>query len=551
MTKRIFRSICFACFVVLLAAVLLLGQSLYGYFAKMQQDRLRTLTQIAAESAAAEGDLFFARWQNDDWRLTWIDADGTVLYDSERDAAQMENHASREEVQAALKEGFGESSRFSDTLMEYSLYSAAKLPDGTILRLSLRQSSIFALLGGVALPLAIIFVFAGFLSVFLAVRLSRRIVKPLNALDLEHPSQNSVYEELSPLLRRIESQQEQLKSQHEELQRRKNEWDILISGMEEGLLLVNREGALISVNPAALRILGAGISCVGQPAQSIMSRDELVTLLKDALAGRAGQRILTIGDGIYQADANPVKSEGGTAGAVLCLFDRSRQEKIDQLRREFSANVSHELKTPLHIISGCAELLSGGMVKPEDVSSFSDKIYTEAGRMIRLVDDVISLSHLDEGAGDMQREDVDLLTLCKTAVQDLQPAANALKVQLSVKGERAVLTGVPRLLYSIVYNLCDNAIKYNRPGGKVRITVQTEATQTILCVRDTGIGIPADQQTRIFERFYRVDKSRSKAVGGTGLGLSIVKHAALVHGARIDLKSKVNEGTEITVRFPR
>lgn len=450
MTKRIFRSICFVAIAVFLSALILIMGALYGYFSHVQQRQLQMQLELAAQGVTNEGAAYFDDLKVRDYRITWIAEDGAVLFDSDAHSADMENHLEREEIREALAGGYGESRRYSVTLMDRFLYAAQRLPNGTVLRLSIAQSSILTLVLGMAQPICLVFLLAVILSIVLAIRLSKSIVHPLNEMDLDHPLPNDSYEELAPFLRRIDSQQRQL----------------------------NRQKATLEEQ-------------------------------------------------------------------------RSELEKAETVRREFTANVSHELKTPLHSISGYAELLKDGMVKSEDIVPFAGKIHAEAQRMVQLVEDIISLSHLDEGADDMQWTRVDLYELTGKAINSLEAEAEAMAVSVKLRGEHITLYGIPQLLYSIVHNLCDNAIKYNKSGGEVEVSLIAEAEcSAVLCVSDTGVGIPAGEQERVFERFYRVDKSHSKEVGGTGLGLSIVKHAAMIHHATLHVDSTVGEGTTITVCFP-
>lgn len=551
MTKRIFRSICLVALTVLFASVALIMGVLYGYFSDVLQAQLKMQTNLAAQGVTNEGVSYFDGLAIKNYRITWIDRDGSVLYDSESDTAEMENHLEREEVMQAVLKGYGESRRYSATLMESSFYSAQKLADGTILRLSITQNSMLLLLLRMVQPLCIIFAVAMILSVFLAKQISQKIVKPLNKIDLDHPLSNEGYDELSPFLRRIDSQQKQLSAQKAELVQKKDELNTIIGSMNEGMILLNPKGKIISINLAAQRLLDAGDDCIGADMLSLSRNLDLQEILGGALRGEQGERIIGLHGESYQVDADPITSDHVVKGAVLFFFNVTEKERAEQIRREFTANVSHELKTPLHSISGYAELLKNDMVKENDKIPFAGKIYDEAQRMIRLVEDIISLSHLDEGAGDMQRENVDLYEVTRKAVQSLEPQADAASVTLEVSGATAVLNGIAQLLYSMVYNLCDNAIKYNHKDGKVIIKVQNESSQVTLSVQDTGIGIAPEHQERIFERFYRVDKSHSKAVGGTGLGLSIVKHAAKIHHAKIDVKSISGKGTTIIVTFPK
>lgn len=550
MTKRIFRSICLVAISVFVASVFLFMGVLYDYFSGVQQTQLQMQTSLAAQGVAHEGTDYLKGLDSGTYRITWIDTDGTVLFDSCSDLSEMENHLQREEVKAALANGTGESARYSKTLLERSLYCAKRLPDGTVIRLSVAQHTPVTLFLGMTQPICLIFAAALVLSLILASRLSKNIVKPLNELDLDNPLNNNQYDELSPLLRRLSMQQRQIKHQSDELLQKQREFDAVTNGMAEGIVLLNSKRVILSINPAAQRLLDTGPSCVGKFLLSVNRSPELQELLHKAGNGKHAETVLPLFGGNYQLDASPILSCGRVSGMVLLLLDVTEKEKAEQMRREFTANVSHELKTPLQTISGCAELMSNGMVKPEDMSRFSSQIYGEAQRMIHLVEDIIRLSHLDEGAGDLKREPVDLNVIAQETVQRLLPAAAAANVTLSLDGEACILSGIPQLLQGIVYNLCDNAIKYNRPGGKVTVSVKNEPQNVCLTVSDTGIGIPAEHQERIFERFYRVDKSHSKAIGGTGLGLSIVKHSARLHGAVISLQSEPDKGTTITVRFP-
>lgn len=551
MTKRIFRSICFVALTVFLASIVLIMGVLYEYFSNVEQAQLKMQTSLAAQGVMNEGIAYFDGLKVTDYRISWIDMNGNVLYDSKSDIAEMENHLEREEVQQAIIKGYGESMRYSVTLTERSLYCAQKLENGTILRLSISQRSIFTLLLGMVQPVCIVFLIALIVSVALAIQVSKKIVKPLNEIDLDNPLSNEGYDELSPFLRRIDSQQKQLRAQKAELLQKQNELDTIIGSMNEGMILINPRGKIISINLAAEKLLGGGKDCVGMDMLSLSRNLDIQEILGNALQGAQGERIIELHGESYQIDANPITSENSVKGAALFFFNVTEKEKAEQIRREFTANVSHELKTPLHSISGYAELLKNDMVKEEDKIPFAGKIYDEAQRMMRLVEDIISLSHLDEGAEDMQCEDIDLYELAGKAIQSLEPEAGASGVTLELLGTHAVLNGITRLLYSIIYNLCDNAIKYNYENGKVIVTTQNRDSEVILSVEDTGIGIAPEHQERIFERFYRVDKSHSKAVGGTGLGLSIVKHAAKIHNAKIEVKSISAKGTTVIVTIPK
>ena len=549
MTKRIFRSICLVALTVFLASVILIMGVLYEYFTSVGQEQLKMQTNLAAQGVMHEGLLYFQDLKVTNYRITWIDWEGNVLYDSMSDTTKMENHLEREEVQQAIAKGYGESRRYSATLLERSLYSAQRLTDGTILRLSISQMSVLTLLMGMAQSICIIFAIALILSTVLAVRISKRIVKPLNQINLDEPLSNEGYDELSPLLLRIDSQQRQLRRQKEELVQKENELNTIIGSMNEGIVLLNQKGKIITINTAARKLLDLGIVCTDAYLLPLCQNTALQEIVSQALQGRKIEKTLSLHGESYQVDASPVISEDSVRGAAFLFFNVTEKEKAEQIRREFTANVSHELKTPLHSISGYAELLKNDMVKENDRIPFAGKIYDEAQRMIRLVEDIISLSHLDEGAQDERWEAVDLHGLAQKVMQSLEHQAESAGVGLELSGETVFVHGIPQLLYSMLYNLCDNAIKYNYKNGKVCIKTEQEGNAIRLSVTDTGIGIAPEHQERIFERFYRVDKSHSKAVGGTGLGLSIVKHAARIHDARITVSSSARTGTTIVVTW--
>lgn len=550
MTKRIFRSIFAVAAVVLLASFVLITGVLYEYFSNKQMDQLNMQTHLAAQGVESAGADYFNDMEDiDGCRITWIAADGTVLFDSQAQQSGMENHADREEVQQALKTGHGESMRYSTTLMERQLYSADRLPDGTVVRISDMQYTPLTLILGMIQPVIIIALLALLLSLFLASRMSKRIVKPLNELSLDNADKIETYPELEPLTDKLRSQQNQLREQETELRRRRDEFEAATGNMTEGLVLLNEQGSVLSINRSATHILDISRYCIGKDICAVSAVPQLRELSEKALGGEHCEAHACLGGVSYRLYASPVTSGDKVTGAVLLMLDTTEKEQAEQLRREFSANVSHELKSPLHTISGCAELLANGIVKPEDVPHFLSQIQSEAKRMIALIEDIIKLSHLDEGAEDMQREDVDLLAVARRQADNLSQAAESAQVSLSVSGESAVVNGIPQLLDAIVHNLCENAIKYNHPGGFVKVNVRREGGSALLTVEDNGIGIPPEQQERIFERFYRVDKSHSKEVGGTGLGLSIVKHAAALHNAKINVVSAPGKGTVITVSF--
>ena len=550
MTKRIFRSIFLVAILVFLASLVLIMGLLYPYYSGVQRDQLKNQTLLAAQAASHEGMAYFSGLDIPNCRITWVDADGTVLYDNRSEAGTMENHLQREEIREALETGYGESTRQSATLTESSFYSAKRLPDGTVLRLSTAEISLLNLLLGMAQPICIVITVALVLSALLASRLSKRIINPLNHLNLDDPTAGCPYKELMPLLLRLEGQQHQLRSQAAALDRKQTEFDTITASMSEGLVLLDSRCVILTMNPAARRLLGLSRRNIGTDILAYDRNLGIQPLLLQALDGHRAETVISLSGGQYQMDASPVTYDGTVTGIALLLFDVTQKIQAEQLRREFTANVSHELKTPLQSISGYAELMAQGIVAPKDMVPFSEKIHTEAQRMIRLVEDIIRLSRLDEDAERIDRTPVDLLEKAKEVTDALADHAQQAQAELKLEGTSVTLDSIPELIAGIMTNLCNNAIKYNRPGGSVTVRVGKIDAHAFLEVADTGIGIPMEHQSRIFERFYRVDKSRSKAVGGTGLGLSIVKHAVQVLDGKIDLQSAPGEGTTITVTFP-
>lgn len=549
MTKRIFRSIWLVALAVFLASLALIMGLMYTYFSEVQRNQLRTQTQLVAQGATHEGLKYFSGLEIADCRITWIDTDGTVLYDNRSESTQMENHLEREEIREALETGHGESERYSATLLQRSLYCTQRLDDGTVLRLSTSQSSVLNLLLGVAQPICLVIAIALLLSAVLAHSLSRRIVDPLNRLDLDHPLTDNCYEEIKPLLRRIDAQQRELRCHATALARKENEFIAVTDSMSEGLVLLGSNCTILTMNSAARRLLNLSHRSIGT---DILSYDKnLADLLIQALEGKRAEKIIPLSGCDYQVDANPVITDEAVTGVVLLLFDVTEKLRSEQMRREFTANVSHELKTPLQSISGYAELISRGIARPEDMGRFSEQIHTEAQRMIRLVEDIIRLSQLDEGSVQTSYEVVDLYSLAQQVLDALSGEASRAQVTLHLEGNAASLRSIPAMLTAVLTNLCDNAIKYNRAGGTVTVCVGQSDGCVWFSVADTGIGIPPEHHGRIFERFYRVDKSHSKAVGGTGLGLSIVKHTVLSLGGKIALQSSPGVGSTFTVRFPQ
>lgn len=482
-------------------------------------------------------------------RVTWIDADGTVLFDNYADTSTMDNHLDRREVADAIENGTGFASRYSGTLSVKTEYYARKLEDSTILRIAVDHTSVFQLLYRLLLPLIGVLGLLVFLAAVLSGRIAKQAVRPINDIDLDHMEDTEPYEELSPLLTKISSQSRRIEEQVEQLQRQRREFEAITENMSEGFLIVDSHTNLLSYNSSAKRMLGVENLPEHETVLAINRSSGFRGVLEKALAGRHSQTIFQYKERQYQFLANPVRQRGQIVGAVILLMDVTERMEQEAMRREFTANVSHELKTPLQSISGYSELLMRGMAKKEDIQPFAQRIYGETQRLIQLVEDIINLSRLDEGNGYLWKT-ADLYQIASEVTGSLEHFAGEKDVVLCLEGEHAQLRGVPELLRGIVYNLTDNAIKYNKPGGNVTVSVTRQDASVVLAVRDTGIGIPEEDRDRIFERFYRVDKSRSKEVGGTGLGLSIVKHAVLLHKASIDVASQPGAGTCVQVRFP-
>ena len=550
MTKKIFHSILLVAGAVLLASLLFIMGCLYEYFGSVEKKQLRDELELASVAVERGGEDYLSSISSERYRLTWIAPDGTVLYDTVTDAESLENHADREEVREALAGGEGESSRYSSTILQKTMYCARGLTDGSVLRISISRATAGVLLIGMVQPILIVVIVALILSAVLARRLSRRIVRPLNELDLEHPLENDAYEELSPLLGRINHQHRQIDEQMRELEQQRTEFSQITGSMREGLVLLDEKERVLSINPAACRLFDADERCVGQDFLTLDRSHDIRLAIADAMAQGHGEARAERGGRVWQFDVSRILSGTAAVGAVLLAFDITERETAEQNRREFTANVSHELKTPLQGIIGSAELLENGMVQPDDVPRFVGHIRKEAQRLVTLIGDIIRLSQLDEG-DEMPRETVDLLTLSQEAADDLTAAAEQKNVTISVTGESTCVSGVRRLLYEVIYNLCDNGVKYNVEGGSVSVRVGTEDGKAVVSVADTGIGIAPEHRERIFERFYRVDKSHSKASGGTGLGLSIVKHAVQYHHGTVELQSEEGKGTTIRILLPK
>ncbi len=549
MTRKIFNSIMIVAAVSLLSGIVIIMGFLYSYFERVRENELKDELGLCAAAVEDGGIRYLEKVQSDRYRITWIEADGTVLYDTVTGKENSKNHLEREEVQSALEKGEGRSKRYSDTLLEKTIYYAKRMEDGTVLRISIGSATVGLLVFGMLQPILIVFVIALIMSGILAGRLSRRIVKPLNNLDLENPLNNDIYEEVSPLLNRINTQNSKIKAQLKELQRREAEFSKITSCMNEGLVLMDKNGIVLSMNSAAEKIFLTDQGSVGRDFLTVYRDHEMSLCMKHAAESGHSEMQKSIFGREYEFVVTLIKSAGEVLGSVLLIFDVTEKVLAERNRREFTANVSHELKTPLQGIIGSAELIEGGMVKQEDIPRFLGHIRKEASRLVVLVNDIIRLSQLDEKK-ELTKERVDLLEIAEEAAESLGVLAEENSVEMQISGDTAVISGVRSLLYDVIYNLCENAIKYNIDGGKTELKITCDQEKAVLLVSDTGIGIPHEHIGRVFERFYRVDKSHSKETGGTGLGLSIVKHAVLYHHGTIDVQSEIGKGTIIRIEFP-
>ena len=540
MTGKIFRAILAVAVAVLFASVIIITGVVYGYFGNIERERLADEAQIAAAAFEEGGTEFLTKINPENYRITIIDTDGTVTFDTDKEPSELENHADREEVIEAEKNGTGESTRYSSTLTEKTLYCAKRLSDGRVLRVSTSYATVALLMLGIPQPILVVIIIAVAVSAFLANKLAKKIVKPINELDLEKPLENKTYEELKPLLIRLDDLHSEVSEQLKKLRQKTDEFTQTTENMKEGLILLDENYEILSINPAAEKIFGESGNNLSEKILSSVKKAE-----KDGQCEISKE----INGREYRFDISRIDSDGAVAGFVILALDSTEQTFAERNRREFTANVSHELKTPLQGIIGSADLIQSGMVKPEDMPRFVGHIQKEASRLLALIEDIIRLSQLDE-QNDMPTEKIDLFETAKEVQTTLENAAKEKNVTVILNGEHTEINGVKRLVYEIVYNLCDNAIKYNVDGGKVDISVSSDGRNAKIRVADTGIGIPPEHRDRIFERFYRVDKSHSKASGGTGLGLSIVKHAIQYHNGKITLESEVGKGTTITVEFP-
>ena len=552
MSKRIFKAMMAVTLTTLLVCMALFIAILFPYFETQLSDELRNELEYLAPNVERDGLGYLERLGDGQNRLTLIDADGTVLFDSDADPAQMENHADRPEVIQAIAEGAGESSRYSETLTEKTINCAILLENGQVLRISSTQYSSMALLASLTPSLLLVLIFAALVAVTIAYKLSQRLTKPLNEIDLEHPQVNQApYDELKPLLRRLHHQNRQIREQIQQLQAQKRQFTAITDNMREGFLVLDADGLVLSYNSSATRLLQPEKPLDGHNIRDLTDEPDFLESLHGAQGGEHVESLVPLHGRICQLFANPVYQESTLTGIVLVLLDVTEQQEREGLRREFSANVSHELKTPLTSIAGIAEIMKSGMIAPSDVPHFAGKIYDESQRLIQLVRDIIRISQLDENNIHDTPVPVELKECAARNLSLLESAADAADVTLHLEGGEAVIQAVPAILDEMVYNLCENAVKYNKPGGSVTVSVRSDAAHVTLEVADTGIGIAPEHHSRVFERFYRVDKSHSKEIGGTGLGLSIVKHGAAFHHAQVELESALDKGTAVRIIFPR
>lgn len=548
MTGKIFRSVLAVASAVLLLSFVVITGVLYNNFSVMQRSQLESHLFLLEKGVGSYGTGYLTDITDGDYRITWISGDGTVLYDTKADESSMENHLDREEITEAFVTGKGESSRYSDTLTEKTIYCAHRISDGTVLRISESADTIWALILDVMPAFVLVFAAAVVVSVLLARAVSKRIVQPINRLDLDNPTANNCYDELSPLLTKINKQHKEIEANIAQIKKKSDEFEQIITAVNEGLVLMNRDGRIISINNAAASIFEANSDLVGENFLKLNHSLEFQQAIEKALAGGSSCLDIDRGGRKFRVNINSIKSDEETLGAVVLVFDVTEQANAEKARQEFTANVSHELKTPLQTIIGSAELFQNGLVKPEDADRFIGHIKKEAERLVTLVNDIIHLSQLDEG-GAAQKERVDVFEIAENVVSLLRDEADFRRVAVELTGDKAEIFGVRQYLHEIIYNLCDNAIRYNKENGKVSVNIKAKGSKVVIMVSDTGIGIPEEHQSRIFERFYRVDKSHSKETGGTGLGLSIVKHAVAEHGGTISLESTVGKGTTIRIEI--
>ena len=551
MTKRIFRSVLITAMISVLLAAVLIVYSMFNVYEKEMMDELRTEADYLTYALERETDetAYFEGFSSAN-RVTLISPDGTVLYDSGTDAAGLDNHAQRPEVLSALDTGFGQSERYSDTLAERTYYFAQRTAGGNVLRVSNTLSSVLGAYMQTLPLICAILLLVALLSFQIARVVARKIVAPLNALNLDQPLENDIYDELSSLLVRMDHQHKEIARQMNELDAARRELNAITQNMREGLIIIDSKGAVLTMNSSAARLFGVDAQAhIGQNLVSVSRNPSVREVVAAAQRGESADAVMERADRYHRLLANPVFQEGRVAGVVLLTLDVTERYTAEISRREFTANVSHELKTPLTSISGYAEIIRDGVARPEDVSGFADRIHSEANHLLNLINDILELGRLDERRGLGEQERVNLRTISCEAAQRLENTAKEKNIDLRVQGEEAEISGYALLLKEMVFNLIDNAVKYTQPGGQVEVDIQNQPGGALLRVQDTGIGIPKAHQPHVFERFYRVDKSHSRATGGTGLGLSIVKHGAEIHNATVTLESEVGKGTCVTLKF--
>ena len=541
----------FVCALVLAVGLAAVMGILYSNFDGQMRKELSKEAAYLAYGVEQQGVDYLKNIKDKSARITYIDQDGTVLFDNEADVSEMKNHSDRTEFQKAEKYGAGESSRYSDTLSEKTIYYALRLKDGTVLRVSGTQDSVLALVENLIFPLCGLLCLMLILSGIMASAISKRIVKPINELDLESPEENRIYEELSPLLSKIHRQNREIQNQLELAKQQQEEFALITENMQEGLIVIDKYTMILSANSSAWNLFHMDRGCQGESVYCLDREEEFRHAIEQVLSGEHTELVLKLNGSDIQLIANPVIRDKKTEGAVVLLVNVTEKLERESLRREFSANVSHELKTPLTSISGFAEIMQSGLVKCEDIPQFAGRIYKEAQRLLQLVEDVIQISQLDEEKTSYTWEPVDVYQVCKNAFESLKEKAKRLNVHLYICGEYMKMEAVRTLLEEAVYNVCDNAIKYNRNEGSVSVFLTQTAQEIQIVVKETGVGIPKEDQDRVFERFYRVDKSHSKEIGGTGLGLSIVKHAVGALKGSVILRSEEGNGTEICMKFPK
>ena len=541
----------FVCALVLTVGLAAVMGILYSNFDGQMRKELSKEAAYLTYGVEQQGVDYLKNIKDKSARITYIDQDGTVLFDNEADVSEMKNHSDRTEFQKAEKYGAGESSRYSDTLSEKTIYYALRLKDGTVLRVSGTQDSVLALVENLIFPLCGLLCLMLILSGIMASAISKRIVKPINELDLESPEENRIYEELSPLLSKIHRQNREIQNQLELAKQQQEEFALITENMQEGLIVIDKYTMILSANSSAWNLFHMDRGCQGESVYCLDREEEFRHAIEQVLSGEHTELVLKLNGSDIQLIANPVIRDKKTEGAVVLLVNVTEKLERESLRREFSANVSHELKTPLTSISGFAEIMQSGLVKCEDIPQFAGRIYKEAQRLLQLVEDVIQISQLDEEKTSYTWEPVDVYQVCKNAFESLKEKAKRLNVHLYICGEYMKMEAVRTLLEEAVYNVCDNAIKYNRNEGSVSVFLTQTAQEIQIVVKDTGVGIPKEDQDRVFERFYRVDKSHSKEIGGTGLGLSIVKHAVGALKGSVILRSEEGNGTEICMKFPK